>query len=193
MLFETAVTTVTFFFFLVASEGDMIHSRSKQPGSLLITTRRVSQAESKFQGRATPIDRAWAILFARLVLGLIFFMAGVMKVFQMGPLNHARKYFLPFADTFLPVWSLWAVGVVIPFVELIAGAMVIVGLRIRVALVALGFVLAIVTFGHLLKEPLYEFHTHVIPRLALLLFVFLLPRDDDRFSLDYCLKRWKEG
>jgi hypothetical protein len=40
------------------------------------------------------IDRAWAILFARLVLGLIFFMAGVMKVFQLGPLNHARKYFL---------------------------------------------------------------------------------------------------
>jgi uncharacterized membrane protein YphA (DoxX/SURF4 family) len=131
------------------------------------------------------IDRAWAILFARLVLGLIFFMAGVMKVFQLGPLNHARKYFLPFADTFLPVWSLWAVGVVIPFVELIAGAMVIIGLRVREALVALGFVLAIVTFGHLLHEPLYEFHTHVIPRLALLLFVLLLPREDDRFSLDY--------
>ena len=131
------------------------------------------------------IDRAWAILFARLVLGLIFFMAGVMKVFQLGPLNHARKYFLPFADTFLPVWSLWAVGVVIPFVELIAGAMVILGLRGREALVALGFVLAIVTFGHLLHEPLYEFHTHVIPRLALLLFVLLLPREDDRFSLDY--------
>jgi thiosulfate dehydrogenase [quinone] large subunit len=133
------------------------------------------------------IDRAWAILFARLVLGLIFFMAGVMKVFQLGPLNHARKYFLPFADTFLPVWSLWTVGVLIPFVELIAGAMVIVGLRVREALVALGFVLAIVTFGHLLHEPLYEFHTHVIPRLALLLFVLLLPREDDRFSLDYLL------
>ena len=139
--------------------------------------------------RTTNFDRAWAILFARLVLGLIFFMAGVMKVFQLGPLNHARKYFLPFADTFLPVWSLWAMGVVIPFVELIAGAMVILGLRVREALVALGFVLAVVTFGHLLKEPLYEFHTHVIPRLALLLFVFLLPRDDDRFSLDALIAR----
>ena len=129
-------------------------------------------------------NRAWAILFARLVLGLIFFMAGFWKVFQLGPLNHARKWFLPFADTFLPVWSLWAVGVVIPFVELIAGALVILGLRTREALVALGFVLAIVTFGHLLKEPLYEFHTHVIPRLALLLFVLMIPRADDRFSLD---------
>ncbi len=133
------------------------------------------------------VDRAWAILFARLVLGLIFFMAGVMKVFQLGPLNHARKYFLPFADTFLPVWSLWGMGVVIPFVELVAGAMIILGLRVREALVALGFVLAVVTFGHLLHEPLYEFHTHVIPRLALLLFIFMLPRQDDRFSLEYLI------
>jgi len=133
---------------------------------------------------ANNANRAWAVLFARLVLGLIFFMAGVWKVFQLGPLNHARKWFLPYADTFLPVWSLWATGVTIPFVELIAGAMVIIGLRVREALIALGFVLAIVTFGHLLKEPLYEFHTHVIPRLALLLFVFMIPRADDRFSLD---------
>ena len=140
---------------------------------------------------SSNLDRSWALLFARLVLGLIFFMAGVYKVFQLGPLEHARKYFLPYADTFLPVWSLWATGVVIPFVELIAGGLVILGLRTREALVALGFVLAIVTFGHLLKEPLYEFHTHVIPRLALLLFIFLLPREDDRFSLDYLLKRSK--
>ena|SRR5216684_3228488 len=135
------------------------------------------------------VDRSWALLFARLVLGLIFFMAGVYKVFQLGPLEHARKYFLPYADTFLPVWSLWATGVVIPFIELIAGGLVILGLRTREALVSLGFVLAIVTFGHLLKEPLYEFHTHVIPRLALLLFILLLPRKDDRFAIDHLLTR----
>jgi len=60
---------------------------------------------------------------------LIFFMAGAWKVFTLGPLEHVRKFFLPFSDTFLPVWSLWAVGAVIPFVELVAGALVILGLR----------------------------------------------------------------
>src|SRR3954464_15123981 len=95
------------------------------------------------------IDRAWATLFARLVLGLIFFMAGVYKVFELGPLDHARKYFLPFRDTFLPVWSLWAVGTAIPVVELVAGALVLVGWRSREALLALGAVLVIVSFGHL--------------------------------------------
>ena len=136
--------------------------------------------------------RSWAIFFAREVLGFIFFMAGVYKVFQLGPLNHARKYFLPFADTFLPVWSLWATGTIIPFVELIAGALLIIGLRIREALIALGFVLIVVTFGHLLQEPLYAFHEHVIPRLALLLFVLMLPAEDDRFSIDYLITRSRE-
>ena len=121
-------------------------------------------------------------------------MAGVWKVFQLGPLQHARKYFLPFSDTFLPVWSLWAVGVAVPVVELVAGALVIIGLRTREALIALGLVLATVTFGHLLKEPLYEFHTHVIPRLALLLFVLMVPSEDDRFSLDHLIvNRRKPG
>jgi uncharacterized membrane protein YphA (DoxX/SURF4 family) len=134
------------------------------------------------------LNWAWAILFARLVLGLIFFMAGVYKVFQQGAIEHARQWFLPYSDTFLPVWSLWAMGVTIPFVELIAGGLVIIGFRTRDALVALGFVLAVVTFGHLLKEPLYEFHTHVIPRLALLLVILLLPREADRFSVDHFLE-----
>jgi len=133
--------------------------------------------------------KAWAIFFARAVLGLIFFMAGVWKVFQLGPAGHVRRYFLPFQDTFLPTWSLWAVGFVIPFVELIAGAMVIVGFRTRLALVSLGFVLAIVTFGHLLHQPLYAFHEHVIPRLALVLLILLLPAEADRYSIDARLRR----
>jgi uncharacterized membrane protein YphA (DoxX/SURF4 family) len=144
-----------------------------------------------FSPMARDFHRAWALLFARLVLGLIFFIAGIWKVFQLGPVEHARKYFLPFADTFLPVWSLWLVGVTIPWIELIAGALVILGLRPRDALIALGFVLAIVTFGHLLREPLYDLTGHVIPRLALLLFVFWCPREHDCFSVDFLLARRK--
>lgn len=130
-------------------------------------------------------NRAWAILFARLILGFIFFMAGLSKVFSLGPLEHARRLFVvPYAQTFLPRWSLWTAGTLVPFVELVAGALLLVGLRTRDALLALGAVLVLVTFGHLLTEPLYEFHTHVIPRAALLLFVLVMPRSEDRFSLD---------
>ncbi len=133
-------------------------------------------------------NRTWALLIARAILGLIFFMAGFWKVFTLGPIEHARRLFVePYAVTFLPAWSLWATGTVIPWVELVAGALVFLGLRTRPALLALGSVLVIVTFGHLVAEPLYQFHTHVIPRTALLLFVLTMPASDDRLSLDYWL------
>lgn len=131
-------------------------------------------------------DRAWAILFARLVLGLIFGMAGWGKVFKMGPAAHAHRYFVdPYASSWIPTWLLWALGVSIPFVELLAGWLIVAGLFVRPSLIALGCVLAIVTYGHLLKDFLYEFHTHVIPRLALVIFILAMPRELDVLSLDY--------
>jgi len=134
-------------------------------------------------------SRAWALLFARLVLGLIFLIAGVYKVFDLTPAGHVRKWFLPFEKTFLPTWSLWVAGLTIPFVELAGGALLLMGWRVRAALVALGGVLVVVTFGHLVMEPLYPFHEHVFPRLALLLFLLVLPREEDRYSLDHLLRK----
>ena len=131
-------------------------------------------------------SQAWAILFARLVLGLIFGMAGWGKVFKMGPKTHAHRYFLdPFATTWIPTWLLWTLGLAIPFVELIAGWFVFAGVFVLPSLIALSMVLVIVTYGHLLKNFLYEFHTHVIPRLALVLFLLAMPREQDLLSLDY--------
>lgn len=135
-------------------------------------------------------DTAWAILIARLVLGLIFGMAGWWKVFTLTPAGHARRYFTePYADTWIPGWLLWALGLSIPFVELVAGGLVFVGLFVTPALLALGAVLVIVTYGHLLKDSLFEFHRHVIPRLALLLFLLVMPRAQDVLSLDHLLRR----
>jgi len=96
---------------------------------------------------------ATALCLARAVLGLIFFMAGVYKVF-------------------------------LPFVELGAGALVLLGWLRTAAYSALGSVIVVVTFGHLLHEPLYAFHEHVIPRLALLLLLLLMLPEADRFSRD---------
>lgn len=137
-------------------------------------------------------DRAWALLLARWILGLIFFMAGAWKVFGLGPLEHARRLFVePYADSFLPAWSLWAMGAIIPPVELIAGALLLVGLWVRPALLALGAVLVVVTFGHLVAEPLYPFHQHVVPRAALVILLLWLPRSEDRLTADAWLARRK--
>lgn len=139
--------------------------------------------------RSIP-DRAWAILFARLVLGLIFGMAGWGKLFQMGAVEHAHRFFVdPYASSWIPVWLLWSLGLAIPYVEFAAGWFLFLGFLVRPSLLALGTILAIVTYGHLLKDFLYEFHTHVIPRLALVFFLLLMPRGEDVLSLDHLLRR----
>lgn len=137
-------------------------------------------------------DRAWAILIARTILGIVFFVAGIYKTFMWGPLEHARVLFVgPYAQTFLPVWSLWATGSVIPIVELIAGGLVFVGLWTRPALLALAGVLVLVTFGHLLVQPATSIIPFIMTRSSLLLIVLLAPATADRYSLDQLLPRDK--
>lgn len=137
---------------------------------------------------------SWAAFLARWVVGLIFAMAGFWKVFELTPAAHARRYFLEgFADTWIPVWLLWALGLTIPFVELVAGALLCLGFRVRAAAVALAFVLIVVTYGHLLAEPLFDTTSHIFPRTVLVLVVLVAPREEDRLGLDALLGRRPPG
>ena len=130
-----------------------------------------------------------AAFVTRVVIGLVFFIAGWWKVFSLGATEHARTLFVePYADTFLPVWSLWVAGTVVPFMELAGGALLLLGWKRLPAAAGLGGVLILVTFGHLLAEPLFDFSAHVVPR-TILLMVALLLYGDDRWSLDACLER----
>ena len=138
----------------------------------------------------TEQSRAWGVLFARLVLGLVFFQGALWRVFDLGPLEHARRFFVePYSESFLPQWSLWIAGTAIPFVELAGGALVLVGLWRLPSLVLLGGVLVTVTFGHLVAEPIFAFNTHVMPRLILVVFLLIVPHEWDRFSFD----AWRLG
>jgi len=129
--------------------------------------------------------RAWGVLFARLVLGLMFFQGAWWRVFELGPMEHARRFFVePYAASFLPEWALWVAGTAVPYAELIGGALVLLGLLRLPGLILLGGVLVLVTFGHLVAEPLYALDAHVIPRLALVVFLLFTPAEWDRYSVD---------
>ncbi len=137
-----------------------------------------------------PADaRALAAFVARAIVGLTFFMAGWWKVFTVGALTHAQSGFVePYADTWLPAWALWATGTAVPFVELIGGGLMLLGWLRWPAALGLGGVLVLVTFGHLLAEPLFAFNAHVLPR-TILLVVALVLFHEDRWSLDAWLSR----
>lgn len=134
---------------------------------------------------STTRNRAFAVLIARLVLGLMFFQGAWWRVFELGPLEHARRFFVgPYTETFLPEWALWVAGTAVPFAELVGGGLVLLGLWRLQGYLLLGGVLVLVTFGHLVTEPIFAFNAHVMPRLALLIFLLVVPAGWDRFSLD---------
>lgn len=134
--------------------------------------------------------RGWSRFFCRVMLGLIFGMAGWYKCFVMTPLGHAETYFtVPYADNWIPHFLLLATGVSVPLVELLAGVLLVIGWRTRGALVAVGAILLLVTYGHLLKEALFSIMGHIFPRTALMVATFLLPAAEDRLSVDFWIEK----
>src|SRR5262245_25244439 len=126
--------------------------------------------------RPTP-DRAWAVFIARTILGMVFFIGGCHKVFTVGATEHARILFVePYANTILPVWALWATGTIVPYLELLFGALTLVGLLTRPSLLVLGAILVFVTFGHYFLTPGFVANGFILPRSGLLLFVLLMPK-----------------
>jgi uncharacterized membrane protein YphA (DoxX/SURF4 family) len=140
---------------------------------------------SRRAGASDEDARACAIFTVRALLGLVFLTAGLNKVFLIGPLEHARLYFVePYRETFLPVWSLWATGTVVPILELAAGALVLLGLWRGPALVVLAGILVLVMFGHLVAVPMFVATAAVLPRTGLLVALLFLPAAADRYSID---------
>lgn len=127
-----------------------------------------------------------ATFLVRVLLGTLFTMAGFWKVFILSAATHADQYFVNgFADTWIPVWLLNALGYSIPYLELVAGAAILIGFRTREALIALGVLLLITTYGHALLEPLFNIAGHTFTRMALIIFLLLMPAGSDTWSADH--------
>ncbi len=132
----------------------------------------------------------WPIanFIVRWILGLLFLMAGFWKVFVLTPAGHAQQFFVEgFSDSWIPTWLLQLVGYSIPFLELVAGLLICIGLRTREALVAVGLLLIVTTYGHALQQPLFDIDGHTFTRLALIIFLLLAPVGRDTYSIDQWL------
>ncbi len=140
------------------------------------------------------MNKNWPIVnfFVRWIAGLLFLMAGYWKVFVLTPAVHAQKFFVDgFADFWIPNWMLNSLGYSIPFFELLAGLLICIGLRTREALISVGLLLIVTTYGHALQQPLFDIDGHTFTRLALIVFLLLAPTGSDKFSIDHYLLRRK--
>ncbi len=137
-------------------------------------------------------DIALVRFFSRWTLAILFTMAGFWKVFQLGATAHAENFFVAgYADSWIPEWLLLGLGYMIPFWELLAGILLAVGYRCREVLISLATLLLITTYGHALKEPLFDIDGHTFTRLILIFLALAISANKDLFTLDGYLKRSK--
>lgn len=132
------------------------------------------------------------ILTIRLLLGFIFLMQGIGKVFKFGVENVYQNYFYSSYKELLPEFLLKFTAYYTSYVELIGGFLLVIGLFRNYVLYALASVLVIVTFGHGLIEPIWDL-SHVMYRAILLIALLLLPDYWDRFSLDEIIRKKGDG
>ena len=128
-------------------------------------------------------SKAAGIFFIRFLLGIIFLMQGYGKIFTIGSSKLYDMFFKVFETTFLPKWLIVSAACYTSYVEMICGALLLIGLYRKYALYLLAADLLIVSFGHGLMEPVWDL-SHVMPRAMLLAALLLLPQEWDTWNID---------
>jgi thiosulfate dehydrogenase [quinone] large subunit len=87
-----------------------------------------------------------------------------------------------FAKTFLPGWSVYAFGLVLPWVETVLGLLLLLGFRTRIALVGSSALIFVLTFGTSIRQ---DWNTAGVQLIYAAIFAGLLVyREGDVYSLD---------
>jgi uncharacterized membrane protein YphA (DoxX/SURF4 family) len=149
-------------------------------------------AACPISGPARPNPRvpgpvSLALLLNRFSLGLCFLAAGVMKL-RMGVHEFYTKAFLGLRPAWLPDLLAWPYGHALPFVEVLVGGLLIIGLFTRVTagvmtVMLISFTIALMGAGMFFQNG-QPFHTNVI--LGTLAFL-LATLGGGRWSLDHAL------
>jgi thiosulfate dehydrogenase [quinone] large subunit len=98
-----------------------------------------------------PDPVSGATLLLRLALGMLFFFAAVNKF--VGGYDNFTSYILSdFEDTWLPAFLLYPYAYALPFVELVLGAVLILGLATRWSFLIAGVLLISLAFGKVVQQ-----------------------------------------
>lgn len=131
-------------------------------------------------------DKTMAYALLRAVAGVNLLMHGLSR-WIVGPAIFANKLTEQFAKTPLPEWSVRGFGLILPSVEALIGALLLIGLRTRAALVGASLLMMVLTFGSSLAQDWSAAGTQLM--YALVFSVLLFLREHNAWSVDALIDR----
>jgi thiosulfate dehydrogenase (quinone) large subunit len=133
----------------------------------------------------TALDGQLAYLVFRLTLGISILVHGAGRIFGPGAAAFATTMAAEFPKTALPAGLVRAFLVVVPFAELVLGALVTLGLFTRWALALGGLLITALVFGTGMRSDWTTVGVQMIYAIAY--YLLLANRVGNRFSLDALL------
>jgi thiosulfate dehydrogenase [quinone] large subunit len=130
-------------------------------------------------------DVALAYLLLRATIGLNIFIDGASRILA-GVSSFANSLVPMFQKTPLPAWSVHWFGLALPWVETILGFLVLVGLRMRFALIGGSVLIFVLTFGSTMRQ---DWESAGLQLICANIYAALLAfRDKNVYSLDALLR-----
>lgn len=123
----------------------------------------------------------------RVVLGILFFYQGYDKVFRLKITGVVDFFRNEMYGKGVPDFLLVLAAYVTSFIELLGGALLVLGLFGNYAMYALGIDLILVVGAFSILNPMWDM-SMVFPRLIILGVLLYLPESADAWSLDAFLK-----
>jgi thiosulfate dehydrogenase [quinone] large subunit len=136
---------------------------------------------------SATLDRQLAYAVFRLTLGINILVHGAGRIFGPGAGAFATTTAAEFSKTILPAGLVHAFLFVLPFAELVLGALTTLGLLTRWALALGGLMIATLVFGTAMRS---DWNTVGVQMIYAITYYFLLVhRASNRFSLDKLLEK----
>lgn len=136
---------------------------------------------------SATLDRQLAYLVFRLTLGINILVHGAGRIFGPGAEAFATTTAAEFTKTALPPGFVHAFLFVVPFAELVLGALTTLGLFTRWALTLGGLLITALVFGTAMRSDWTTVGVQMI--YAITYYLLLVNRSANRYSVDGLLER----
>ena len=131
---------------------------------------------------STTLDGQLGYLGLRLTMGVNILVHGAGRIFGSGAADFATTTAGQFSNTPLPAGLVHAFLLIVPFAELVLGMLLTLGLLSRWALMLGSLLIGALVFGTALRADWNTVGVQMV--YAIIYYVLLLNRSDNRFSLD---------